>query len=252
MKSVLKYPGSKWRISNWIISHFPNHRVYCEPFFGSGAVFFNKEPCYIETINDIDGEIVNLFKVMRDFPEELSRLLWATPFARDEFDACYEKADSPIEQARRTLVRYHQSYGTCNSSKETWRNVQTPGGPRTATMWNFLPERVLECCERLKEAQIENTDAIDLIRRYNRSDALIYCDPPYLSSLRKKHMYRHEVPESYHRALLGELKSSKAMIVISGYDNDLYNSELADWRTDEKQTTAQLGLYRVEKIWTNF
>lgn len=144
MNAILKYPGAKWRISEWIISHFPEHKVYCEPFFGSGAVFFNKSPSYIETINDIDGNIVNLFKVCRDTPKELAQLIEFTPFARDEFKNCYDKSDNPIEQARRTLVRYHQSFGTSNSSKNSWRNVQTYGGPRTATMWNYLPGRIYE------------------------------------------------------------------------------------------------------------
>lgn len=252
MKSVLKYPGSKWRISDWIISHFPEHKVYCEPFFGSGAVFFNKTPSYIETINDIDGNIVNLFRVIREYPEQLARLIEATPFARDEFLNCYEKSEDPLEQARRTLVRYHQSFGTSNSSKKSWRNVQTYGGPRTATMWNCLPGRFAECCERLKEAQIENIDAIQLIRRYNDEHTLIYCDPPYLRGLRKRNMYHYEVSDEYHMELLNVAKNSKSMIVISGYDNELYNRTLSGWYTDQKQTTAQMGLRRTEKIWANF
>lgn len=252
VKAILKYPGSKWRISQWIISHFPKHKVYCEPFFGSGAVFFNKPQTYIETINDIDGNIVNLFKVCRDYPEELSRLIEFTPFSRDEFVSCYDKSDDPIEQARRTLVRYHQSFGTSNSSKRSWRNVQTYGGPRTATMWNYLPESICEACKRLKEAQIENIDAIELIRRYNNENTLIYCDPPYLQSLRKKNMYAHEISNEYHINLLEVLKESKSKIVLSGYDNELYNKVLSEWRTDTKQTTAQMGLHRTEKLWMNF
>ena len=252
MKAVLKYPGSKWRISEWILSHFPDHKVYCEPFFGSGAVFFNKRPSYIETVNDIDGNIVNLFEVCRDHPEELARLVELTPFAREEFVNCYERSDDPIEQARRTLVRYHQSFGTSNSSKKSWRNVQTYGGPRTATMWNYLPGRIAEICERLKEAQIENIDAIELIRRYNDENTLIYCDPPYLQSLRKKNMYAHETSDEYHVKLLEALKESKSKIVLSGYDNPLYNEALDGWSTDEKQTTAQMGKHRVEKLWFNF
>ena len=252
MKCVLKYPGSKWRISDWIISHFPEHKVYCEPFFGSGAIFFNKAPSYIETINDIDGDIVNLFRVIRKNPNELADLLWATPFARDEFASCYERSDNPIEQARRTLVRYHQSFGTSNSSKNSWKNVQTYGGPRTATMWNCLPERIVECCERIKEAQIENIDAIELIKRYNDKHTLIYCDPPYLLGLRKRNLYKHEITDEYHEKLLEALNSTQSMVVLSGYDNELYNKELRDWHTDEKRTTAQMGLHRIEKIWMNF
>lgn len=102
MKSILKYPGAKWRIADWIISHFPPHKVYLEPFFGSGACFFNKVPAYIETINDLDGDIVNLFKVCREHPQELAQLINLTPFARDEFQNCYERSNNPIEQARRT------------------------------------------------------------------------------------------------------------------------------------------------------
>lgn len=252
MKAILKYPGAKWRISEWIISHFPEHKVYCEPFFGSGAVFFNKEPSYIETINDIDGNIVNLFKVCREFPDELARLIEFTPFAREEFEDCYEKSDNPIEQARRTLVRYHQSFGTSNSSKRSWRNVQTYGGPRTAIMWNCLPGRISEVCERLKEAQIENIDAIELIKRYDDKNTLIYCDPPYLQSLRKKNIYAHEISDEYHIRLLEVLEESKSKIVLSGYDNPLYNEALAGWNTDEKKTTAQMGKYRTEKIWMNY
>lgn len=253
MKAILKYPGAKWRIAEWIISHFPEHKVYCEPFFGSGAVFFKKQPSYIETINDRDGNIVNLFEVCRKFPEELSAAINMTPFAREEFANCYEmNVADPIERARRTLVRFHQSFGTSNSSKNSWRNVQTYGGPRCATMWNYLPETIIQCCERLKEAQIENIDGIELIKRYDDKETLIYCDPPYLQSLRKRNMYAFEMNDKDHINLLRTLKESNSMVVLSGYDNELYNQELSGWRTAEKATTAQMGKHRIEKLWMNF
>lgn len=252
MNAILKYPGGKWRISDWILSFFPEHKVYVEPYFGSGAVFFNKTPSYIETINDIDGNIVNLFEVCRNYPDELAKAINLTPFSRDEFIRCNAPSDNPIEQARRTLVRYHQSFGTSNSSKNSWRNVQTYGGPRCATMWNCLPEIIVNCCERLKEAQIENTDALTLIERYNDEATLIYCDPPYLQNLRKKNIYKHEMSNEQHIELLKLLKASMSKIILSGYDNDLYNAELSDWNTAEKKTTAQMGLYRIEKLWMNF
>ena len=252
MKAILKYPGAKWRISDWIISHFPEHKVYLEPFFGSGAVFFKKEPSYIETLNDIDGNIVNLFEVCRNHPEELANLISLTPFARDEFINCYAHSDDPIEQARRTLVRFHQSFGTSNSSKRSWRNVQTYGGPRCATMWNYLPDTIIECFERLKNAQIENIDAIELIGRYNDENTLIYIDPPYLQRLRKKNMYAFEFSDDKHKELLEVISKSKSKIILSGYENDLYDSALVDWNTDKKETTVQMGLHRIEKIWMNF
>lgn len=253
MKAILKYPGAKLRIAEWIIGHFPEHKVYCEPFFGSGAVFFKKQPSYIETINDRDGNIVNLFEVCRKFPEELSAAINMTPFARAEFANCYEmNVTDPIERARRTLVRFHQSFGTSNSLKNSWRNVQTYGGPRCATMWNYLPETIVQCCERLKEAQIENIDGIELIKRYDDKDTLIYCDPPYLQSLRKRNMYAVEMKDEEHKNLLRVLKESNSMVVLSGYDNELYNKELQGWRTAEKATTVQMGKHRIEKLWMNF
>lgn len=252
MNAILKYPGAKWNIADWVISHFPGHKIYCEPFFGSGAVFFNKSPAYIETVNDIDGDIVNLFKVCREQPEELARLIELTPFAREEFTACYERSENPVEQARRTLVRYHQSFGASNSSRRSWRNVQTYGGPRCATMWNYLPDSICEVCGRLKEAQIECIDAIELIERYDDENTLIYCDPPYLPELRKKDLYRHEADEDCHRRLLAALKKSRSKVVLSGYDNELYNTELEGWSTDTVQTVVQMGKHRTEKLWMNF
>jgi len=252
MKAILKYPGGKWRIADWIISFFPEHKVYVEPFFGSGGVFFNKKPSVIETINDLNNDIVNLFKVCRDNPIRLSELINLTPFARSEYIDCYEKSNCAVEQARRTLVRYHQSFGTSNSSLRSWRNVQVAGGPRCATMWNCLPDIIKDCCERLKEAQIENIDALELIKRYNHSDTLIYCDPPYLPSLRKKNMYKCEMNNADHEKLLQALLESKSKIVLSGYDNELYNNTLKGWQTAEIETIAQMGLKRKEKLWFNF
>ena len=110
----------------------------------------------------------------------------------------------------------------------------------------------MECCERLKNAQIENIDAVELVKRYNHPDTLIYCDQPYLQSLCKKNMYAHEFGDERHIELLEALKQSKSKIILSGYDNDLYNKQLSEWNTDIKQTTAQMGLHRTEKIWINF
>ncbi len=252
MKTILKYPGSKWRIADWILSFFPKHKVYCEIFFGSGALFFKKKPSYIETINDIDGDIVNLFRVCREHPDELAALINLTPFSREEFIICNEHTDDPIERARRTLVRYHQSFGTSNCSKNSWRNVQTYGGPRCATMWNYLPQAITDCCERLKQAQIENIDGIELIKRYDDSKTLIYCDPPYLPHLRKSNMYRYEMNREKHIEMLNALKQTKSMVILSGYNDELYNDALSGWNTAEKKTTAQMGKHRVEKLWMNF
>lgn len=253
MKAILKYPGAKWRIADWILSYIPEHKVYCEPFFGSGAVFFKKEPSSIETINDIDENIVNLFEVCREHPEELASKMEMTPFSRKEFERCYDlNVPDKIERARRTLVRYHQSFGTSNSSKKSWKNVQAYGGPRVATIWNHLPETILECCERLKNAQIECTDGIKLCEKYNNPDTLIYCNPPYLPTIRKRNIYHREMTLQQHTQLLEVLKSSKSKIILSCYESELYNNMLSDWHSATKSTTAQKGLHRIEMVWMNF
>ena len=115
-----------------------------------------------------------------------------------------------------------------------------------------MPDIIVKCCERLKEAQIENTDALTLIERYNSEDTLIYLDPPYLQSLRKKNMYVFEMTDKQHIQMLNLIKKSKSKIILSGYDNELYNSELSEWTTVEKETIAQMGLHRTEKLWMNF
>ena len=104
MRAIFRYPGSKWSIADWIISHFPENyekMVYLDPFVGSGAVFFNKKPGAVETINDLDSNIVNLFRVLRDDPDELRRVLQLTPYSREEYDLSFEECDEPIEKARR-------------------------------------------------------------------------------------------------------------------------------------------------------
>lgn len=252
LKAILKYPGGKWRIAEWIISYFPPHKVYCEPFFGSGAVFFKKPPSHIETINDISGDIVNLFRVCRERPSELASVLTLTPWAREEYVNCYESEGDDVERARRFIVRHHQSYGATNCNKNTWKNSQTFNSPCCPKQWAALPETVMQLCGRLKEAQIENVDALTLIERYDDPQTLLYLDPPYLQSLRKRGMYKHEMTDEGHERLLELALKSKSKICLSAYDSELYNDKLKGWYTAEKPTIAQMGLSRVEKLYMNY
>ncbi len=206
----------------------------------------------LETVNDLDGNIVNLFRVCREHTKELIRGIELTPFSREEYITCSEETEEPIERARRTLVRYWQSFGTSNSSKRSWKNSQAENSPNCPRQWKQLPEILQNICGRLKEAQIENYDAMELIRRYNSPETLIYCDPPYNQEIRKKKIYKCELDDAGQIRLLQVLKESKAKIILSGYDNELYNTELKGWYTDEKETTAQMGLKRREKLYMNF
>lgn len=252
LNAILKYPGAKWRIADWIIQHFPPHKVYCEPFFGSGAIFFNKRPAPIETINDINGEIVNLFKVCREQPEKLARALEFTPWAREEYINCYTIKGDEVERARRFIVRHHQSFGTTNCNLNSWKNSQTHNSPRCPTQWAELPEMVMQLCKRLKEAQIENLNALTLIERYNDPQTLLYLDPPYLQGLRKRGIYKFEMSNDEHEQLLELVVKSRSMVCISAYDSELYNEKLKGWFTAEKATIAQMGKHRVEKLYMNY
>lgn len=182
MRPVLKYPGSKWKMAEWIISLMPPHKSYLEPFFGSGAVFFKKEPSRIETINDMDGEIVNLFRCIREEPEELMRCVTMTPYSRAEYEQAWGKfrfrAGVPsvgVEAARMTLVRYWQSHGSTSVYKGGWKNDRA--GREYAydvRYWRQLPEWIAAAATRLKDAQIEQAPAVDVIRRFQHPEVLIY------------------------------------------------------------------------------
>lgn len=141
---ILHYPGSKWSLAQWIIDHMPPHKTYLEPFFGSGAVFFNKAPSPLETINDLDGDVVNLFRVIRDRPEELARAVYWTPYSRQEYYASYDMdgADE-LEKARHFLVRCWFARGTKTSDRTGWRHVVDHNAPNVVKHWNEMPERDL-------------------------------------------------------------------------------------------------------------
>ena len=252
MNQILRYPGGKARIADWIISHFPPHEVYCEPFFGSGAVFFRKAPIRIETINDINGDVVNLFRVCREHPDELAQLVALTPYSREEYRASFKPTDDPIERARRTLVKYHQSFARSAQESNGWRNTQVSTGPSDAKVWNKLPELFGKISRRLKDAQIENSDALELIKRYDNPETLLYLDPPYPLDLRRKNMYCNEMTQEQHEEMLSLVKKSKSKIILSSYANELYDKELSSWLTAEKGCIAQMGAKRTEKIYMNF
>lgn len=175
-----------------------------------------------------------------------------TPFSREEFGNCIKIEGNDVERARRTVVRYNQSYGAATVCQNTWKNSQTGNGPRNPELWRNLPKTVFEICDRLKNAHIENKDALYVLERYNTAEALFYLDPPYLQSIRKRNLYKNEATADDHRRLLEVVKQTKAKVCLSAYDNELYNSELKDWYTAVKKTTVQGGLHRIEKLYMNY
>lgn len=262
MRAVFRYPGSKWSIAEWIISHFPEgyeKMVYLEPFLGSGAVFFNKNPGAAETINDLDNDVVNLFQILRDRPDDLKRVLELTPYSREEYDKSFEPCEDPLEKARRYMVKTTQAIGAkLGHGKCGWRNHKQMKTGGTACKWGGITETIDAAASRLRGSttnlvQIEKMDALLLIERYNTPDALIYIDPPYVRSTRKSGaLYSHEMTDEDQKRLLEIIVSSKAKIIISGYDNAMYNETLKEWRTDTTMSQTTSTEMACEKIWMNY
>ncbi len=254
MNAVLKYPGAKNKIASWIIKHFPRHDVYVEPFFGSGAVFFQKDAAYNEIINDIDDDVYNFFKVLRENPEELIKQIMYTPYSRTEYQEAYGQCEtiSDLEKARRFAVKCWLGFGCGNRYKNGYRRGLMPSSPNPAKAFCGLPDTLQKAVMRLKNAQIEHMDAIDLIEDLKGRETLIYIDPPYLLDTRKKYLYNHELEDKEHIRLLETIKKSDCSIVISGYDNELYNSHLNGWTKYYKSTTAECSVRRTETLWLNF
>lgn len=252
MKAILKYPGAKNRIANWICSYIPDHEVYLEPYAGSLAVLFHKKPCHIETVNDLHEEVVNYFRILRDHSEELKRLIELTPYSRSEYERAYEKTDNDIERARRFCVRCWMGFGCSNRYKNGFKTGQQAGSPNPAKAWANLPEVMTAAAERLKNVQIENLPALELINRYDTEDVFIYLDPTYLHSTRKNYLYQYEMEDSDHEDLMKIITKHPGQILISGYENEMYNDYLSGRKKCYKKTTAENGLAREEILWMNY
>lgn len=248
---ILHYPGSKWSMAEWIINHMPEHETYLEPFFGSGAVFFNKQPSTVETINDLDEQVVNLFKVIRDHPDQLARLIEFTPLSRQEYYESYEGSDDPIEDARRFLTRCWQAIGAKTSDRTGWRSIISSNGPKTAQEWGKLPKKIHMVAKRLKEAQIEHQPAVQLLERYKRKDVLIYADPPYIIETRTKRHYKYEMTIEDHIELLEKLNQHPGPVLLSGYAHSVYDDRLQDWHRETMEVSAEAGAKRQEVLWVN-
>ena len=255
MKAVVKYPGSKWTLADWIISFFPEHHSYLEPFFGSGAVLFNKPRSNIETVNDLDGNVVNLFECMRTDPEKMARSIYLTPYAREVYEKAFSKEpEEPFEKALNFYRRLNMGHGfRTNGQKVGWKNdVQGRERAYAAADWVKLPERILQVAERLRGVQIENMDAVKLIRRFNHKNVLIYCDPPYVLQTRNGKQYCCEMEDSQHERLLDVLEAHRGPVLLSGYDSPLYSRRLQGWKRAEAVSYSQVGSKKKEVLWMNF
>lgn len=258
---VLRYHGSKFRLAPWVISFFPDHATYVEPFAGGAAVLMQKPRSHSEIYNDIDRDIVTVFSVLRDpaATERLAEMIALTPYSRDEFNQSFSQAEDPVEHARRVIVRAYMGFGSAGATKATTGFRIDVGNHcgTAANKWVNLPEFITQFTERLQGVIIENRDALVIIRKFDLPDTLFFIDPPYMHSTRSVRgngNYKHEMTDDHHSKLLALLNEVDGMVVLSGYDNELYRDALVGWDRYQANSriSAQRGTsVRVETLWLN-
>lgn len=256
IRPILKYPGAKWKLADWIVSQFPEHRRYLEPYCGSAAVFFQKAPADHEILNDAFGSVVNLFTVLRD-PETALRLaeqIELTPWSEakyERYERDYDSSPDTVENARRFLLRSWQAHGGTIHQISGWKHNGLHATVYPTRLWKKLPERLLATVDRLKDAEIRNRPALDMIAYYNDPSTLIYADPPYLLSTRSRKYYKHEMTDGEHADLLNALDDHQGPVVLSGYTHPLYEKRLSHWHKVSTPAVTEHGNIREEVLWLN-
>ncbi|MBF0171759.1 MAG: DNA adenine methylase [Nitrospinae bacterium] len=260
-KPILRYHGGKWRLAKWILPFFPPHRIYVEPFGGAASVLLRKPRTLGEVYNDLNGDMVNLFRVMqrRETAEELIHRIEWTLFSRQEFDDAYLPTDDPIDRALKTLVRAGMGYGSTGvtGQKTGFRGkIYTRKLSVESNDWPAIPSNLLAVHQRLRGVVIENRPALDLIRAHDGPETLFYCDPPYMASTRSayysKRGYSHEMTDEDHEALAAVLHEVDGAVVLSGYPSPLYDRLYADWRRVETSARADKNRQRTEVLWIKY
>jgi len=258
VKSPVPYFGSKQRIAPWIVSLLPTHEHYVEPFAGGLSVLLAKTPSRMETVNDLDGQLMTFWRMLRDRPDELLRACALTPHSRAEHDAAYEDAPGDdLETARRVWVRLSQGRGG-TQRRTGWRQYMNPAGTSTPMpgCLDGLLDRMAAAAERLRGVSLEALPALDVIGRYGKHPGvLLYVDPPYLGTTRQFANYRHEMRgDTEHQELAAALADCTATVVLSGYDSPLYDGLYAGWHRYERAAIASNGSgnrARTEVLWAN-
>ncbi|MGQ4350490.1 DNA adenine methylase [Streptomyces sp. SAS_275] len=258
IKSPVPYFGSKQRIAPWITSLLPAHEHYVEPFAGGLSVLLAKTPSRMETVNDLDGELMTFWRVLRDRPTELLRACMLTPHGRAELAATWDPTEDELELSRRIWCRLAQ--GRSGTLRNTgWRHYIDPAGSATS-MPGYLEayaDRLASAAARLHAVSLESLPALEIIARYGaRPNVLLYVDPPYLGSTRGwGNNYRVEMKtEAQHRELAAALADCKATVVLSGYGSPLYLELYVGWHRYEQQSmtgNASTAKARTEVLWAN-
>lgn len=261
----VRWHGGKFLLSRDILPYFPKHRCYTETFGGGAGLLLHKERSAAEVYNDLDDDIVGLFRVLQD-PSSSARLielLRITPFARREFQIAYEQTDDQVERARRLVIRSFMGFGS-NAHSSTARGHKSTGfrsnsnrsGTTPAQDWWHLPDSLPAIVERMRGVVIENRDAVVVMQRFDADTTLHYVDPPYVHETRSAFKsgnaaYRHELDGGGHARLLNAVRGLTGMVVLSGYATALYDEALHDWRRIEIAALADGARPRTEVLWLN-
>ena len=253
-RPALRYHGGKWMLAPWIISHFPEHRIYVEPYGGGASVLLRKDPSYAEVYNDLDDEIVNVFKVARHDGILLQDWLQKTPFARTEFVGAYSKNNTNIEQARNTIVKSFMGFGSdAIRNKSGFRANANRSGTTPAHDWKNYGDVFHFLVERLRAVVIENKDAIEIIKQHDSEKTFFYVDPPYPHSTRTSgKRYGYEMSDDDHRKLADVLHNVKGKVLISTYQSDLYDQIYKGWKKYEREALADGARKRTEILYANY
>jgi DNA adenine methylase len=262
VKPPFPYYGGKQMLAERIIPLLPDHRHYVEPYAGSLAVLLAKSRAPFETVNDLDGDLVNFWRVLRERRRDLERACRLTPHARAEHAAALDAVDvpatDPVERARRTWVLLTQGQSGGTARRTGWRFFANPAGS-TFSMPQYLDaycNRFGPAVARLHGVSLECRPAVEMVERYGKhAEVLLLVDPPYVHSTRKGIGYRHEMTDDDHRELAAALQQTKAAVVLSGYPSPLYDLELfPDWhRIEMSAGTGNGGEWRdrTEVLWSN-
>lgn len=254
-RAALRYFGGKASLAPWIIGHFPPHEVYVEPYCGGASCFQQKAPAKVEVLNDLDGEVVAFWRVLRDRPDDFIRAIECTPFARAEVQQAFAKEDpgNDFERARRLYVRSWQTiHGAPAKQMLGWRCEREDGG--NALAW-IKTDHLRAIALRLRRVQIEHDDALTVIGRYDGPNALHFIDPPYLTETRRKRWrkdgYQVETTDEHHVELANVLHGIRGAAVLAGYASDLYRDLYADWQMVTRAAVIQSGEAATECLWLN-
>jgi DNA adenine methylase len=247
-RPALRYYGGKWNLGPWIISHFPKHTNYVEPCGGAASVLLQKPRSSLETYNDLEGTIVNFFRVLRDSPDELIRRVRLTMWARDEYLLSMEQDADPIESARRFFVGSWMSISGMGDTG--WRCV-TNNEKRNSPSFDLKVIEQSWLVERLRGVQIENKDCFECIETYDAPNTLIYFDPPYMAETRTHgQRYKIDADNAFHVRAAAALHEVEGMVIVSGYDCDLYGDlyEAHGWQRHDREAQTN-GAPRIESVW---